>query len=54
MAEIGCSFLTDIINFQLPAGNIQIKNRYSRILDNGSRHLFTPCTVPLKLNPIAQ
>ena len=48
MAEIGCSLPTDIIYFKLPAekGNIK-KNRYSRILDNGSGHLFTPCVVTI-------
>ena len=35
----------NFIYFKLLAekGNIQ-KNRYSRILDNGFGHLFTPCT----------
>ena len=51
MTEIGCSLPTEltsknIIYFQLPAekGNIQ-KNRYSKTLDNGSGHLFTPCGI---------
>ena len=51
MTEIWCSLPTDIIYFKLPAEKVNIrKNRYSRIFDNGSGHLFIPC-VGLNVHP---
>ena len=53
MTEITCSSPSNIICVKLPTekGNIQ-KNRFSRILDNGSGHLFTTCGTILSKVPI--